>query len=68
MNINTFLTAFGPLIPQREHQDARGRRLYVDGQPYSRCATDAERDGWCAAQSAAMDAAQAAPETELVAA
>jgi hypothetical protein len=56
MNINTFLTAFGPHIPQREHQENRGRRLYATDKPYHRCATDAERDGYVAGQAEYMQA------------
>jgi len=33
-----------------------GRRLYATNQPYSRCATDAERDGYVAGQSEHMQA------------
>lgn len=45
--------------------EAEGRRLYLTGQSYERCQTDAERDGWVAAWNESMEDREAVAEMEM---
>ena len=45
--LQNFADAMGALAMVEAHK--AGMRLYLTGQSYERCATDAEREGWVAA-------------------